>query len=84
MFIINWYQSKKLEFKVKKAVYSEIISFLSEKKDTMKLLRTLYDSVKDVPQEELMDKFIGALAQAVHEESISETQHNKNPEHAPK
>lgn len=71
MFIIDWYKTKKLEFTMKKIIYTELGRLLLEKEDMLKLLRNLYSSMKDVPQEDLVERFIEAMAKLVHNDSNS-------------
>lgn len=65
----NYILMKKNEWKIKNAIYNSILGFMENKQDIVNTVKNLFDSVKDMSGEEIRDKFIGKLAEIVHEES---------------
>lgn len=67
--MFTYFKMKKNEWKIKNAFYNGILGFMKNKKDIFNRAKELFDSVKDMSAEEIRDKFIGTLAEIVHEES---------------
>lgn len=65
----NYILMKKNEWKIKNAIYNSILGFMENKQDIVNTAKKLFDSVKDMSGEDIRDKFIGKLAEIVHEES---------------
>ena len=67
--MFTYFKMKKMQWRVKIALYDAVLGFMDNKKDIMNTAKTLFDSVKDVPAEDIRDEFIGKLAEIVHEEA---------------
>lgn len=52
--------------KIKNAIYDSILLFIDNKKDILSTAKKLFDSVKDIPAEDIRDEFIGKLAEIIH------------------
>ena len=60
---------KRKEILVKSRLYTMILVIADEKKDLVKLIKDLYESLKDVPVNELQKEFMYGLAEIIHSES---------------
>ncbi|MCR2050657.1 hypothetical protein NSB25_25830 [Acetatifactor muris] len=60
------------ELKVKTMFYKTLADFLFNKEEILDLCRRLYNSLKDVPTEELQTEFINKLAEIIHEQNKTE------------
>ena len=59
------------EWKVKAMFYgiiAQIMDNQDEIKDTINLVKKLYEDLKDIPVEDLQKEFIGKLAEIIHNE----------------
>ena len=54
---------KRKEYRVKLAVYTAIDNIIKEQEGITKLVTDLYNTLKDVPTDELQTKFITAFAE---------------------
>lgn len=68
MFMIIYFKMKKNEWKVKAELYKLASDFIDNKKEILEIIKNLYNSLKDVPLEELRNEFIQHLAKIIHEE----------------
>lgn len=67
--MITYFKMKKFEWEMKAALYKAFSFIIDDKKDSIQLLQNLYTSLKDVPEDELLNEFIGKLAEIIHEEN---------------
>ncbi|MBD5115628.1 MAG: hypothetical protein HDT46_10620 [Ruminococcaceae bacterium] len=67
--MFTYFKMKKMQWRVKIALYDAVLGFMDNKRDIMNTAKKLFDSVKDVPAEDIRDEFIGKLAEIVHEEA---------------
>lgn len=70
--MISYFKMKHNEFKVKTMFYKTLADFLFNKEEILDLCRRLYNSLKDVPTEELQTEFINKLAEIIHEQNKTE------------
>ena len=61
--MFTYVRMKRKEHKVKLAVYTAIDKIIKEQERITKLVTDLYNTLKDVPTDELQTKFITALAE---------------------
>lgn len=61
--MFTYVRMKRKEYKVKLAVYTAIDKIIKEQEGITKLVTDLYNTLKDVPTDELQTKFITALAE---------------------
>ena len=74
--MFSYLKMKKNEWKVKAMFYGAIAQLMDnqdEIEDMIGLVKKLYNELKDVPVEDLQQKFISALAEIVHNENKKET-----------
>nr|DAO30172.1 MAG TPA: hypothetical protein [Caudoviricetes sp.] len=67
--MIKYFKMKKMEIKLKLALYSFINDIVTEKEGAFKICKDLYDSIKDTPSEELQDQFVNSLVNIIHEKA---------------
>ena len=70
--MITYIKYKFNEWKVKKIFYGAIVQLMDnqdEIKDMINLVKKLYEELKDIPAEDLQKKFIGKLAEIIHNEN---------------
>lgn len=72
--IRNYWKMKKNEWKVKAQFYGAIAAILDNQKDILAFIQRTYESLKDVPAEELQKELIRKIAEMVHRESQKETE----------
>lgn len=65
-------EMKKKEILVKSRLYGMILEIADEKKDLIRVIKDLYESLKDVPVDELRKEFIGKLAEIIHNQTEKE------------
>lgn len=61
--MFTYVRMKRKEQRVKLAVYTAIDKIIKEQEGITKLVTDLYNTLKDVPTDELQTKFITALAE---------------------
>lgn len=61
--MFTYVRMKRKERRVKLAVYTAIDNIIKEQEGITKLVTDLYNTLKDVPTDELQTKFITALAE---------------------
>lgn len=61
--MFTYVRMKRKERRVKLAVYTAIDKIIKEQEGITKLVTDLYNTLKDVPTDELQTKFITALAE---------------------
>ena len=61
--MFTYVRMKRKEYRVKLAVYTAIDKIIKEQEGITKLVADLYNTLKDVPTDELQTKFITALAE---------------------
>ena len=61
--MFTYVRMKRKEYRVKLAVYTAIDNIIKEQEGITKLVADLYNTLKDVPTDELQTKFIPALAE---------------------
>lgn len=61
--MFTYVRMKRKEYRVKLAVYTAIDKIIKEQEGITKLVIDLYNTLKDVPTDELQTKFITALAE---------------------
>jgi predicted HAD superfamily phosphohydrolase YqeG len=61
--MFTYVRMKRKEYRVKLAVYTAIDKIIKEQEGITKLVTDLYNTLKDVPTDELQTKFITALAE---------------------
>lgn len=61
--MFTYVRMKRKEYRVKLAVYTAIDNIIKEQEGITKLVTDLYNTLKDVPTDELQTKFITALAE---------------------
>lgn len=64
--MITYFKMKIKQRKIKNAIYDSILLFIDNKKDILSTAKKLFDSVKDIPAEDIRDEFIGKLAEIIH------------------
>ena len=70
--MITYIAYKFNEWKVKAMFYGTIAQIMDnqdEIKDTINLVKKLYEELKDIPSEDLQKEFIGKLAEIIHNEN---------------
>ena len=65
-------EMKKKEILVKNKLYGMILAFVDEQENLIRVIKDLYESLKDVPVDELRKEFIGKLAEIIHNQSEKE------------
>lgn len=71
---------KKSEWKIKKAIYSSIVTVIENQKEITSLAKKLFEAFKDSSVEELRAEFIGKLAEIIHEENKVKNETDKESE----
>ena len=74
--MFSYLKMKKNEWKVKAMFYGTIAQIMDsqdEIKDMINVVKKIYEELKDVPTEDLQQKFISALAEIIHNENKKET-----------
>ena len=69
--MFTYFKMKKNEWTVKKMFYGAIVQLMDnqdEIKDTINLVKKLYEELKDIPTEDLQKEFVGKLAEIIHNE----------------
>ena len=69
--MFTYFKMKKNEWTVKKMFYGAIVQLMDnqdEIKDTINLVKKLYEELKDVPTEDLQKEFVSKLAEIIHNE----------------
>lgn len=61
--MLTYVRMKRKEHRVKLSVYTAIDKLIKEQEGITKLVTDLYNTLKDVPTDELQTKFITALAE---------------------
>ena len=61
--MFTYVRMKRKEYRVKLAVYTAFDNIIKEQEGITKLVTDLYNTLKDVPTDELQTKFITALAE---------------------
>lgn len=61
--MFTYVRMKRKEYRVKLAVYTAIDKIIKEQEEITKLVTDLYNTLKDVPADELQTKFITALSE---------------------
>jgi hypothetical protein len=61
--MFTYVRMKRKEYRVKLAVYTAIDNIIKEQGGITKLVTDLYNTLKDVPTDELQTKFITAFAE---------------------
>jgi hypothetical protein len=61
--MFTYVRMKRKEYRVKLAVYTAIDKIIKEQEGITKLVTDLYNTLKDVPTDELQTKFITALSE---------------------
>lgn len=67
--MFTYVRMKRKEYKVKLAVYTAIDKIIKEQEGITKLVTDLYNTLKDVPTDELQTKFITALAEIAQDKA---------------
>ena len=67
--MFTYVRMKRKEYRVKLAVYTAIDKIIKEQEGITKLVTDLYNTLKDVPTDELQTKFITALAEIAQDQS---------------
>ena len=67
--LINWYKSKKAEFKVKAMFYGAIAGIIDNQKPIIEMAKNLFAELKDVPPEQLRSELVARVAELVHEDN---------------
>lgn len=67
--MFTYVRMKRKEYKVKLAVYTAIDKIIKEQEGITKLVADLYNTLKDVPTDELQTKFITALAEIAQDKA---------------
>ena len=70
--IKTWLEMKKKEILVKSKLYGMILAFADEQENLIRVIKDLYESLKDVPVDELRKEFIGKLAEIIHSSNSKE------------
>lgn len=65
--ITNWLKMKKQEILFKLTFYTYVNNFINSKTEILDLAYKIFVSLKDEPVEEMKEKFIDSLADAIHE-----------------
>lgn len=69
--LINWYKSKKAEYKVKAMFYGAIAGIIENQKPIITMIQTLFTELKDVPAEDFKSELISKIAEFAHEDNKS-------------
>lgn len=75
--MIKYLRMKKKEIELKLTLYTYASALLNEKKNVIDLVGNIYNTLKDIPMEELQDMMIKELAGMVREEGM--TEQNEQP-----
>lgn len=75
--MIKYLRMKKKEIELKLTLYTYASALLNEKKNIIDLAGNIYNTLKDIPMEELQDRMIKELAEMVREEGM--TEQNEQP-----
>lgn len=75
--MIKYLRMKKKEIELKLTLYTYASALLNEKKNIIDLAGNIYNTLKDIPMEELQDRMIKELAGMVREEG--RTEQNEQP-----
>lgn len=67
--MFTYVRMKRKEYRVKLAVYTAIDKIIKEQEGITKLVTDLYNTLKDVPTDELQTKFITALAEIAQDKA---------------
>lgn len=67
--VITYFKMKKSEWKIKKAIYSSIVTVIENQKEITSLAKKLFEAFKDSSVDDLRAEFIGKLAEIIHEKS---------------
>lgn len=67
--MFTYVRMKRKEYRVKLAVYTAIDNIIKEQEGITKLVTDLYNTLKDVPTDELQTKFITALAEIAQDKA---------------
>lgn len=78
--VITYFEMKKNEWKIKKAIYSSIVTVIENQKEITSLAKKLFEAFKDSSVEELRAEFIGKLAEIIHEENKVKNETDKESE----
>ena len=70
--IKTWLEMKRKEILVKNKLYGMILAFADEQENLIRVIKDLYESLKDVPVDELRKEFIGKLAEIIHSSNSKE------------
>ena len=70
--IKTWLEMKKKEILLKNKLYGMILAFADEQENLIRVIKDLYESLKDVPVDELRKEFIGKLAEIIHSSNSKE------------
>ncbi len=66
---MKYLKMKKKEIELKLIIYTAILSAIKNRENLSALLGSLYQALKDTPEEELREKFLHELAKIAHEEN---------------
>lgn len=70
--MITYFKMKYAEWKVKAMFYSTIAGIIDNHKDIIELIQNIYDSLKDVPADELRSELISKVADFAHSQTAKE------------
>lgn len=68
--MLKYFRMKKNELKVKVAFYELMSTMINNRKEYVDFIKRLYDSLKDVPVNELRSEFIEKLGEIAYEKSM--------------
>lgn len=71
----NWFILKSLEIRLRLFFLRKVSTFLDEKEHMLAFAIKLYESLRDIPPEELRDKLMTELASLAHEQATKEAEH---------
>lgn len=72
MMLFYWYKKKKAELKVKAMFWNAITGLVDNYEPVIKMAKTLFEELKDVPAEELQSELISKFAEIIHNENIND------------
>lgn len=68
--MLKYFRMKKNELNVKVAFYELMSTMIDNRKEYVDFIKRLYDSLKDVPVNELRSEFIEKLGEIAYEKSM--------------
>ena len=67
---------KQKEIELKLFVYTYAVDFIKNKDEAIKMIKDVYDAMKEISQEEMKDTLMSIIAEKIHEEAENHVNEN--------